>query len=252
MPVFTGFLFLFMGLSAHALQAAQTSPAIPARNTYDFNPGWKLFVGDAPGAASPAFDDASWKAVTLPRAWNEDEAFKKDIADLSTGIVWYRKRFSLPAGALAGKVFLEFEGVRQAAEIFVNGKSLALHENGVMAFGVDISEAVTAGENTIVVRTDNAWEYREKSTNQRYQWSNNNFNANCGGIPKNIRLHLSNRLYQTLPLYSNLGTTGTYIYAQDFDVAGKAATITAESQVRNETGAVSKLVRVSATPICAR
>ncbi|BBB67422.1 hypothetical protein UNDYM_3169 [Undibacterium sp. YM2] len=223
------------------LQAAQTSPAIPARSTYDFNPGWKLFVGDAPGAASPAFDDASWKAVTLPRAWNEDEAFKKDIADLSTGIAWYRKRFSLPASALAGKVFLEFEGVRQAAEIFVNGKSLALHENGVMAFGVDISEAVTEGENTIAVRTDNAWDYHEKATNQRYQWSNNNFNANYGGIPKNIRLHLSGRLYQTLPLYSNLGTTGTYIYAQDFDVAGKAATITAESQVRNETGEPASL-----------
>ncbi|MFZ6721323.1 DUF4982 domain-containing protein [Undibacterium sp. Ji49W] len=248
--LFQSLLLLALGLGAglsvplQTAQAAQTTEAVaaPARITYDFNPGWKLFIGDASGAANPAFDDASWKAVTLPRAWNEDEAFKKDIVDLSTGIAWYRKRFSLPAGAVSGKVFLEFEGVRQAAEVFVNGKSVALHENGVMAFGVDISAVVTAGENTIAVRTDNAWEYREKATNQRYQWSSNNFNANYGGIPKNIRLHLSGRLYQTLPLYSNLGTTGTYVYAQDFDVPGKAATITAESQVRNETTAASNVV----------
>ncbi|WP_230412320.1 DUF4982 domain-containing protein [Undibacterium hunanense] len=245
--LFQSLLLLALGLGAGMTKPVQaalaTEPVVaPARSTYDFNPGWKLFIGDASGAANPAFDDASWKAVTLPRAWNEDDAFKKDIVDLSTGIAWYRKRFSLPAGAVSGKVFLEFEGVRQAAEVFVNGKSVALHENGVMAFGVDISDVVTTGENTIAVRTDNAWEYREKATNQRYQWSSNNFNANYGGIPKNIRLHLSGRLYQTLPLYSNLGTTGTYVYAQDFDVPGKAATITAESQVRNETTSASNVV----------
>ena len=104
-----------------------------ARAVYDFNPGWRLYVGDAPQAANAVFDDASWKPVTLPHAWNEDDAFKKDIVDLSTGIAWYRKQFTLPASARGKKVFLEFEGVRQGAEVFVNGKSMGLHENGVMA-----------------------------------------------------------------------------------------------------------------------
>ena len=35
-------------------------------------------------------------------------------------------------------------------------------------------------------------------------------------------------------MYSNLGTTGTYIYATDFDIPNHQATIHAESQVRNE------------------
>ena len=47
-------------------------------------------------------------------------------------------------------------------------------------------------------------------------------------------LHITDKLYQTLPLYSNLGTTGSYIYATDFDIPGHKATIHAESQVRNE------------------
>src|SRR4051812_19299724 len=73
----------------------------------DFNPGWKLIVGDPPQAAESDFDDASWKLVTLPHAWNEDDAFKKDIADLSTGIAWYRKHFILPPSAKGKKIFLE-------------------------------------------------------------------------------------------------------------------------------------------------
>ncbi len=227
---------LICGFTAGPLFAAQAdSPNVSAaRSVFDFNPGWKLFVGDAPKAASTTFDDSAWKSVTLPHAWNEDEAFMKDITELSTGIAWYRKHFTLPASAKNGKIFLEFEGVRQGAEIFVNGQSVGLHENGVMAFGLDITDVAIAGDNLIAVRTDNAWDYREKSTGQRYQWSSNSFNANYGGIPKNIKLHLADRLYQTLPLYSNLGTTGTYIYGSNFDIAGHAANITAESQVRNE------------------
>src|SRR5882672_6057439 len=79
------------------------------RKKYNFNPGWKLYVGDAPGADKPGFDDNNWKTITLPHAWNEDDAFKKDIADLSTGIAWYRKHFKLPASAKGQKIFLEFE-----------------------------------------------------------------------------------------------------------------------------------------------
>ena len=222
--------------AAHMPAAAPASaaPASAARAVYDFNPGWKLHVGDLPQASATAFDDAGWQGVTLPHAWNEDDAFKKDIAALSTGIAWYRKHFTLPAGARGKKIFLEFEGVRQAGEVFVNGHAAALHENGVMAFGVDISALAVAGDNVVAVRTDNAWEYKEKETGQRYQWSDSNFNANYGGIPKNVRLHVAGKLYQTLPLYSSLGTTGVYVYARDFDIAKRSATIVAESQVRNE------------------
>ena len=118
------------------LALAAAVPAHAARALYDFNPGWKLTVGDPANAARPAFDDSGWKAVSLPHAWNEDDAFRKDIADLSTGIAWYRKHFRVPGLKPGQKVFLEFEGARQAAEVFVNGRRVALHENGISAFGV--------------------------------------------------------------------------------------------------------------------
>jgi len=223
---------------ANSTQAA-AQPVVPpvfSRATYNFNPGWKLFVGDPTNAAIPAFDDSAWKPVTLPHAWNEDAAFKVSIDKLPTGIAWYRKHFKLPTEARGKKVFLEFEGVRQAGEFYLNGKHIGRHENGVMAVGFDVTEVVRPApeENVIAVRTDNAWDYREQATGQRFQWNDQNFNANYGGIPKNVKLHITEKLYQTLPLYSQLGTVGTYIYAQEFDVPGKTATIIAEAQVKNE------------------
>ena len=224
-----------------ALVAAAVLLATPARAqqqraAYDFNPGWRMLVGDPAGAESPTFDDRAWKKVTLPHGWNEDDAFRKDIRDLATGVVWYRKQFTLPAGSTGKKVFLEFEGVRHGGEVYVNGKHVGRHENGVMAFGLDVTGAVLPPprENVVAVRVDSSWNYKEKATGSGYQWSDRNFYANYGGINKRVRLHVAGRLYQTLPLYSNLGTTGVYVHAAEFDLPGRAATVTAESQVRNE------------------
>ena len=43
------------------------------------------------------FQDTDWKKVTLPRPFNEDEAFRLSIEQLTDTIMWYRKHFRLPA-----------------------------------------------------------------------------------------------------------------------------------------------------------
>ena len=201
----------------------------------NFNAGWRLQVGDVKGASEPDCDDRNWLAVTLPYAFNGSETFKKDIVDLTDTIAWYRKTFSMEALELKDKkVLIEFEGVRQGADFYLNGHHLGFSENGVMACGFDLTPYVKAGENVLAVRCDNSWTYRSRQHDSRYQWNDRNFNANYGGIPKNVYLHIKGSLYQTLPLYSNLGTTGTYIYATDFDITNHRATIHAESQVKND------------------
>ena len=203
------------------------------RKKLNFNAGWRLEVGDNREAQKPQFNDSRWQQVTLPYAFNGDEAFRKDIVDLTDTIVWYRKTFLL-SDITTKKVFIEFEGVRQGADFYLNGQHLGMSENGVMACGLDLTPYIKEGKNVIAVRCDNSWQYRSKKHNSRYQWNDRNFNANYGGIPKNVFLHITDKLYQTLPLYSNLGTTGTYIYATDFDIANHKAVIHAESQVKNE------------------
>jgi beta-galactosidase len=240
--VFTRFLGVLAVTAAllaspNPLHAAAGAP----RSSYNFNGGWLLHVGEAAGADAPAFDDAAWKKVTLPYGYNEDDAFRLDIAALPNGISWYRKHFTLPADATGKKVFLEFEGVRFAGEVWVNGQRLVLSEDGVMAFGADATAVVKPGENVVAVRCDSSWGYRERATNSTYQWNDRNFYANYGGINKNVILHVADKLHQTLPLYSSLGTTGVYVYAKDIDVSKRTATIHAESQVRNERDAAQQV-----------
>lgn len=227
------FLPLMAIIAVTVLSSLALTPTGP-RPRYNFNSDWKLFVGDAAGAEKPDFDDSLWKPVTLPHAWNEDDAFRKDIKDLSTGIAWYRKHFRLPASAIGKKVFLEFEGIRQGGDFYLNGKFIGRSENGVMAFGFDVTDVVVPGENLLAVRTDNSWDYKEKATGSTFEWNDRNFYASYGGINKNVWLHITDKLYQTLPLYSNLQTTGVYIFPSDIDIKNRTANVTAESQIRNE------------------
>ncbi|MES2475307.1 MAG: DUF4982 domain-containing protein [Verrucomicrobiota bacterium] len=224
-----------MTIQALAVLLLATASLLAERSTYNFNPDWRLLRGDSKGAETPAFDDSSWQAISLPRAWNEDDAFRLSIEKLPTGIAWYRKTFVLPPDSAGKKVYIEFEGIRQGAEFFINGSSLGFHEDGITAVGFDLTPHVrpAPAANVISVRTDNAWDYREQETRQRYQWNDKNFNANYGGIPKNVRLHLTEPLHQTLPLHQKLGNSGVYIYPTDFKLKEGQATLHAESEVAN-------------------
>ena len=197
------------------------------RQVWNFNPGWDY-----------SFEGKAHKNITLPHAFNEDYAYKVLIDSLPTDTVRYTKKFTLPASAKDSKVFIEFEGARQGAEVWINGHRLGRHENGVMAFGFDLTPYLDpSGENRLEVLTDNDWDYREKEdpAGSTFQWNNRNFNANYGGLPKNVRLHVTGPVYQTLPLYSSLATTGVYIYPQNISIASRSADICVESEVKNET-----------------
>jgi beta-galactosidase len=227
--------------------SAQTAPYAPPpspRAKMNFNLNWKFIRQDVPGAEAPGFDDSAWTTVSLPHSFNDVDSFRKIIShsggDLGTfkGLVWYRKHFKLPAKLAGHKIFLEFEGMRQAGDIFLNGKAVGLYENGVTAYGLDISGAVHFGneDNVLAVKVDNRTTYVERSSNTPFEWNTNDFNPDHGGINRHVWLHVTGNIYQTLPLYYGLESTGVYVHAASFDVAGKSAGVTVESEVKNESG----------------
>jgi beta-galactosidase len=240
------FFILLFALATLGLQtnAAAFTPPASSHAIYDFNPDWKFFKGDVPGAEQTAFDDSKWTDISTPHTWNATDTYDELISHSGgerheyTGIGWYRKHFRLPAGANDGKVFLEFEGLRQAARFWVNGKFAGLYENGVTPIGLDITSFVHFGDadNVIAVKVDNSDHYKEQATGAEYEWEGRAFNPNYGGLNHDIRLILTGKVYQTLPLYENLKTTGIYVYPSDFSIGNRTCNINIESQVRNESG----------------
>ena len=234
--------------------AAYTPPA-SNRVVFNFNLDWKFMKQNVTGAEQVSFDDSSWAMVSAPHTFNDVDSFDEWILDTSAGgeknvwegIVWYRKHFKLDSAYAGRKVFLEFEGVRQAAFIYVNGTSAGRYEHGVTPFGFDITAYVNFGttENVIAVKIDSNESYQEISSGSTYEWNNRRFNPMFGGLTRNINLYLMDKVYQTLPLYSNLGTSGTYIYPSNISTQNRTADITVESQVKNDY-TVSKTVSLEA------
>ncbi len=238
--------FLLAALTAHA---AYQPPASP-RATYNFNPGWKFMRQDVPDADTVNFDDSQWTNVSLPHTWNDTDTYRALIShgagDQShpyQGIAWYRKHFKLPAGTEGRKIFLEFEGLKQAAHFYLNGQPIGLYENGITACGLDISALVKFGgqDNVLAVKVDNTIEYQEEATGTPFEWKFSNSNPNFGGLDRDVWLHVMGPVYQTLPLYENLKATGVYVYGKNYDIPGKTAEVHVESQVRNESAANAAL-----------
>ena len=235
-------LLVVTPVAAEPVLGQKYAPLISPRTTYNFNAGWKFAVGDAAGADQPTFDDSAWASVSLPHTWNETDSYRAYIShsggdrSVKTGIGWYRKHFKLPASADGQKVFLQFDGLRQAGRFFLNGHPIGKYENGVTPVGLDISKFAKFGdqENILAVKVDNNPGYKEEATGTAFEWNAKDFNPNFGGLNRDATLILTGKIYQTLPLYENLGTTGIYVYPESIDLKNKTAELKLEAEVIND------------------
>ena len=237
--------FLAFGIVGGMGSVPGFQPPASSRAPYNFNPGWKFVFGDVPGAEKPEFDDAKWETVSLPHTWNCIDSYRAyishgggDQSEKMFGVGWYRKHFKLPANADGKKVFVAFEGMRQAGRFFLNGRPIGKYENGVTAFGFDITKFLKFGgqDNVLAVKADNSPDYKEETTGTAFQWNSKDFNPNFGGLNRNSSLIVTDKIYQTLPIYENLKASGVYVYPEAIDLGKKTAVISVESEVVNDTG----------------
>ena len=132
-----------------------------SRESFDF--GWKFLKGDAAGAQIAAFADAGWRDVDLPHDWSiegpvgENEPSGGSGAYLPTGLGWYRKKFRVDAADRGRVVLLEFDGVYQNSEVWINGTHLGLRPYGYVPFAYELTAHLNyGGENVIAVKVDNS------------------------------------------------------------------------------------------------
>ncbi|MCK5484250.1 MAG: beta galactosidase jelly roll domain-containing protein, partial [Gemmatimonadetes bacterium] len=125
----------------------------------DLDPGWQFLRGEAAGAELSAFDDGGWMSATLPHT-ARIESLVTGEPDSETaqwqGTCWYRKHFDLSLETAGRKVFLNFDGAMNVADVWLNGEQLGRHMGGWLPFGFDISNRVLTSEaNVVAVRLDN-------------------------------------------------------------------------------------------------
>jgi beta-galactosidase len=258
------------------LLAFIAGPAFAAgREVINFNPDWKFLRDDATGASAAVLDEAAWATVSAPHTYNDTDTFDnwslpghRGEQEQWSGCTWYRKHFTAPAAWRGRKVFVEFEAVRQIAEVWLNGVHLGTAKGGFTPFGFDLTPHLRFdAPNVLAVMADNRFQRDpldpglapQAATNAKTHpnlaqlsrqlmeqipdtleelqadqipWNNPHWHPAHGGIYRNVRLVVTDPLHITLPLYSFLRTEGPYAYATS--ITAESATVGIEVPVRND------------------
>ena len=145
-------------LRCAVLAADVSKSATEVRHVENFNRDWRFQLGDPPQAQAPNYHDATWARVGLPHSFSMP--YFAATNSFYVGYGWYRKRFDVPAAWTGKRLFLDFDGAFQDAEIFVNGRKVGAHQGGYTGFEVDVTDAVVTGRNVVAVRLNNVWNPR--------------------------------------------------------------------------------------------
>lgn len=123
--------------------------------------GWRTKSSFEMQYVRPDFDDSRWTRIDLPHDWslqfNPDSTANagNDGGYLPGLDVTYRRTLHLDS-VMPGNYRLYFEGAYMNPTIWVNGEEIDSHNYGYTSFGVDITEALTAGDNILAVNVDNS------------------------------------------------------------------------------------------------
>ncbi len=182
-----------------------------------FNREWKYSRGDFNDAYRIDFDDTGWSVIGLPHSFSIPYFMSKDFY---IGYGWYRKTLDVSADESRKLMFLEFDGVFQEAEVFVNGQKAGSHVGGYTGFSIDISPYIRRGNNVLAVRVNNLWKPDVAPRAGEHVFS--------GGIYRNVRL-----VYKE-PVY--IEWCGVGIQTPDLGLnQGKSSRVSVETEVVNST-----------------
>ena len=118
-------------------------PRLRRPDWINLNGEWEFGAG-----SRPAFD----RHIVVPFC---AESQLSGIGEIPGDVVWYRRRFDAPK---AERLALHFGAVDYRATVWVNDRELARHEGGHTPFSVEVTEALRARDNVLVVRAEDPLE----------------------------------------------------------------------------------------------
>ncbi|MCR8557690.1 DUF4982 domain-containing protein [Mucilaginibacter sp. BJC16-A38] len=197
------------------------------RTVADFDKGWHFHLGDVTGGEKASLNDASWRVLNLPHDWSIEGKFSKDNpatpegGALPGGLGWYRKIFTVPAASKGKLVYIDFDGVYQKSDVWINGHHLGFRPNGYISFRYELTPYLNfGGANTIAVKVDN-------SVQPNSRWYSGS------GIYRNVWLVTTNKVA--------IDHWGTYVNTTD--VSTKSATINLTAIVKNHGNAAAITIK---------
>lgn len=179
--------------------------SLGAREHLNFNRGWEFYRGEQPGAV--------WEPVMLPHSFNLPY-FRS--ADFYIGYGWYRKHFEAPGGWEGRRTLVEFDGVFQDAEVFVNGRAVGRHQGGYTGFSFDVTPALHGGDNVLTVRVNNNWNARLAPRAGEHIF--------IGGIYRDV--------YLTVVDPVHVAWNGTFVTTPE--ISAESARVNVKTEVRND------------------
>jgi beta-glucuronidase len=168
-----------------------------------------------------------WSTTTIPNAYNAGDL---SPASMNGYVGWYRRDFTVPAGAFARYVpkasrhwIIRFESVNYRATVWLNGREIGSHAGAYVPWELDLT-GLRSGVNRLIVRVDNRRSAADLPPGPGGQW------WNYGGILREVYL----RAVQTADLQQVQIRTL-------HPCSGCAATIQEQVLVRNATGSRQKV-----------
>ena len=156
----------FLKTTGTLIAATAVAPGLPAaqitaaarggkgRVVLPINRRWRYSPKATAAAHERDFDDNGFARVTIPHTnirlpWHSFDDKSYEFVSI------YRRRFRLPAGAQARRVFVDFEGVMTASTVWLNGVRLGEYKGGFTPFSFELTPHLDwEKDNVLAVEVD--------------------------------------------------------------------------------------------------
>ncbi len=146
------------------------------RKTIALKSGWEFCETPLGTQQMPDADDSRWKQVTVPHDWaiygdfspeNDPQPLENSVLDYHEGMIqigrtgglpfigtgWYKRKLTIPSDY--SHVSVEFDGVMNHGEVYLNGILVGERPYGYSSFSVDLSDLLKRdGEDLLTVKVN--------------------------------------------------------------------------------------------------
>ncbi|WP_423126697.1 glycoside hydrolase family 2 TIM barrel-domain containing protein [Gaoshiqia sp. Z1-71] len=152
-------LFLLLHGFLPKVAAIRFTPLYPVGNSISLNGIWKFkyipssMIGPDSMFYPEGFEVSKWDHIKVPGHWELQGFAEPKYKSVDEGTGLYRTTFTVPESFRERQVFIRFEGVQYAYEVYVNGQKAGEWSSSYNAASFNITDLVQPGkENTLAVR----------------------------------------------------------------------------------------------------